>query len=73
MKGPAVHQLDDGELERFVVDARKELLNLRFQNATGQLENSSRIREVKKDLARGLTVARGRGINVETRPTETDG
>jgi large subunit ribosomal protein L29 len=73
MKGPEVHQLDEGELERFVVEARKELLNLRFQNATGQLENSSRIREAKKDLARGLTVARKRGIDVETRPTETDG
>jgi large subunit ribosomal protein L29 len=73
MKAPEVHQLDDGELERFVVDARKELLNLRFQNATGQLENSSRIKEAKKDLARGLTVARERGIDVETGPTQTDG
>jgi large subunit ribosomal protein L29 len=41
------------------------VFNLRFQHATGQLENTARVREAKKDLARGLTVARQRGIDVE--------
>jgi large subunit ribosomal protein L29 len=49
----------------FVDDARKELFNLRFQHATGQLENTARLREAKSDLARGLTVAHQRGIDVE--------
>jgi large subunit ribosomal protein L29 len=60
-----VHQLDDGSLAEFVGRAREEVFNLRFQHATGQLENTARIKEAKKDLARGLTVARRRGVDVE--------
>ncbi|HWC31537.1 MAG TPA: 50S ribosomal protein L29 [Actinomycetota bacterium] len=48
-----------------VRDARQEVFNLRFQLATGQLENTARLREAKKDLARGLTVARQRHIDVD--------
>ncbi len=65
MKAAEVHGLDDAGLAGFVDDRRKEWFNLRFQHATGQLENTSRLREAKKDLARGLTVARERGIDVE--------
>jgi large subunit ribosomal protein L29 len=42
------------------------VFNLRFQHATGQLENTARLRQAKQDLARALTVARQRGIDVET-------
>lgn len=66
MKAKEVHNLDDAQLVEFVGKAREELFNLRFQHATGQLENTARIKEAKKDLARGLTVARERGIDVET-------
>ena len=45
----------------FVDDRRKESFNLRFQHATGQLENTARLKQAKQDLARGLTVARERG------------
>ena len=65
MKAGEVHGLADAELAEFVGNARREVFNLRFQLATGQLENTSRMREAKKDLARGLTVARQRGIDVE--------
>lgn len=65
MKGQAVHGLDDGQLVEHVRDARQEVFNLRFQLATGQLENTARVKHAKKDLARGLTVARARGIDVE--------
>lgn len=65
MKGQDVHGLDDGRLIEHVRDARQEVFNLRFQLATGQLENTARVKQAKKDLARGLTVARGRGIDVE--------
>ena len=66
MKGVEVHNLDDPQLVEFVDNARKELFNLRFQHATGQLENTARVKHAKQDLARGLTVARQRGIDVET-------
>ena len=48
-----VDQLDDEALK-----LKKERFNLRFQRATGQLENTSRVREVRRDIARIRTVAR---------------
>ncbi len=48
-----VDQLDDEALK-----LKKERFNLRFQRATGQLENTSRVREVRRDIARIKTVAR---------------
>ncbi len=66
MKAVEVRNLDDPQLVRFLDDARKEVFNLRFQHATGQLENTARLKQAKKDLARALTVARLRGIDVET-------
>ena len=65
MKASEVHALDDAQLVEHVRDARQEVFNLRFQLSTGQLENTARVTEAKKDLARGLTVARQRGIDVE--------
>jgi large subunit ribosomal protein L29 len=65
VKSAEVHALDDVQLLEHVRDARQEVFNLRFQLATGQLENTARAKEAKKDLARGLTVARERGIDVE--------
>ena len=44
---------------------REELFNLRFQHATGQLENTARLKQAKTDLARGLTVARQRALDVD--------
>ncbi len=44
------------ELKAELVDAKKELFNLRFQNATNQLDNTGRIREVRKNIARIQTV-----------------
>ena len=46
----------DAELAQALTDAKKELFNLRFQNATNQLDNTSRIREVRKNIARIQTV-----------------
>jgi large subunit ribosomal protein L29 len=65
VKAAEVHGLDDDELLDHVRDARQAVFNLRFQLATGQLENTARVKEAKKDLARGLTVAREREIDVE--------
>ena len=67
-KALELRELDDEELESRLGEYRRELLNLRFQLATGQLDNSARIGEVKKDVARVLTVLRDRelGLDFET-------
>lgn len=46
----------DAELAQALVDAKKELFNLRFQNATNQLDNTARIKDVRKNIARIQTV-----------------
>jgi large subunit ribosomal protein L29 len=60
-------QLDTFDNERLVEELRKakeELFNLRFQSATGQLENPGRLRAVKKDIARIYTVLRERELGI---------
>jgi large subunit ribosomal protein L29 len=57
--------MQDPELVEFIGNKRQELFNLRFQHATGQLENTARLGEAKRELARGLTVASEREIDVE--------
>jgi large subunit ribosomal protein L29 len=56
LKARDLRDLTDEELERALADTRHELFNLRFQSATGALENSARIRNTKRDIARILTV-----------------
>ena len=57
-----LHGMDSGELESRLGEARKELFNLRFQLATGQLDNTARLGEVRREVARIMTVLRGREI-----------
>ena len=66
MKSVEVHNLEDAQLVEFADNARKELFNLRFQHATGQLENTARLRAAKTDLARAMTVANQREIDLES-------
>jgi large subunit ribosomal protein L29 len=54
--------LTDVELEHRLSEAKEELFNLRFQNATGQLDNTARLGQVRKDIARIETLLRGREI-----------
>jgi large subunit ribosomal protein L29 len=51
-----VRELDVEELQRRVAETRRELFNLRFQHATGQLENTGQLKEVRRNIARLLTV-----------------
>ena len=51
-------------------EAKKELFNLRFQAATGQLENHGRLRAVRKDIARIYTVMRERELGITAEPTD---
>jgi large subunit ribosomal protein L29 len=57
--------LDDEQLVEKVREFRDELFNLRFRNATGELENTARMREARRSLARALTIAHEREIDVE--------
>ena len=52
MKVKEIRDMSVGELDQKVASLKEELFNLRFQHATGQLENPMRIREVKKSIAR---------------------
>jgi large subunit ribosomal protein L29 len=57
-----MRSLNDGELLGRLSEARRELFNLRFQMATGQLDNSARLGQVRKDIARLSTFLRQREI-----------
>jgi large subunit ribosomal protein L29 len=57
MKAAELRESTKEELERKEQDLRRELFNLRFQQATGEIENPMRIRAIKKDIARVLTIA----------------
>ena len=61
-KAKALAELGETDLLEKLSDAKEELFNLRFQFATGQLENSARMKQVKKEIARLLTELRAREI-----------
>jgi large subunit ribosomal protein L29 len=65
VKGSDVHALDDHDLVERLKQAREEAFNLRFRHATGELENSAMLGAARRDVARLLTVARQRGIDLE--------
>lgn len=63
MKASEIREMSVEELELKLADLKEELFNLRFQLAVNQLENSSRIGTVKKDIARVSTILRMRELN----------
>ncbi|ETP69737.1 MULTISPECIES: 50S ribosomal protein L29 [Planococcus] len=63
MKANEIRDLTTAEIEQKVKSLKEELFNLRFQLATGQLENTARIREVRKAIARMKTVIHEREIS----------
>ena len=65
MKAQEVHNLKDNELVAQLRDAKQEAFNLRFRHATGELENTAGITRARRDVARLLTIARERGIDVK--------
>ncbi len=62
-KAKEVHDMTDEYLVEHIRTTRQELFGLRFQNATGELENTAGMRNAKRALARALTIARQRGID----------
>jgi large subunit ribosomal protein L29 len=65
VKAAEVHDLKDDELIVKLLDAKQEAFNLRFRQATGELENTSRLGVARRDIAKLLTVAKERGIDAE--------
>ncbi len=63
MKVKDVRELNEQELEEKVKELKEELFNLRFQEATGQLDNVMRIKEVRRSIARVKTVLRERALS----------
>ena len=61
-----LRELNDEALAGKLREAKEELFNLRFQSATGQLDNNKRLNTVKKDIARIYTLMRERELGIET-------
>jgi large subunit ribosomal protein L29 len=64
MKANEIRNLTTAEVEQKTKTLKEELFNLRFQLATGQLDNPARIREVRKGIARAKTVLRERELGI---------
>jgi large subunit ribosomal protein L29 len=64
MKAEELRDMTESDLHEHVRNARRELFGLRFQHATGELDNTASLRTAKKEIARALTVARERGIEI---------
>ena len=67
MKPAEIRALSDEELAKKLEDGRAELFNLRFQMATSQLDNTARVKNVKRDIARVQTEMRTRQIAAEAK------
>lgn len=67
-----LNEKTNAEIEGFLKKSKEELFNLRFQHATGQLENTARLKAVKSDIARMYTVLRERELGISQEPTATE-
>ena len=63
MRATDLRDYSDVELTEHLATARRELFGLRFQHATGELDNTATLRRAKREIARALTVAREREID----------
>ena len=72
MKAVEIRELSSDDLTVKLKEARAELFNLRFQHATGQLENTARLKAVKSDIARMYTVLRERELGISQEPAATE-
>ena len=68
-----MRELTDEELVLRVRESKEELFNLRFQMATGQLDNNRRLRTVRHDIARIYTIMRERELGLSVAPDENEG
>mgnify|MGYP003701191589 CR=1 FL=1 len=66
MKASEIRDLSEAELVEHLHTARRELFGLRFQHATGELDNTAGMSRAKREVARALTVARERRIEIRS-------
>ncbi|WP_152598127.1 50S ribosomal protein L29 [Bifidobacterium cuniculi] len=67
-----LNEKTDAEIQDFLKKSKEELFNLRFQHATGQLDNTARLKAVKRDIARMYTVLRERELGISQAPEATE-
>ncbi len=66
MKAAELRDLSESDLREHITTVRRGLVGLRFQNATGELDNTAGLSRTKRDIARALTVARERDIEIRS-------
>jgi large subunit ribosomal protein L29 len=66
MKPIELRDFSEQELREHIHTARRDLLGLRFQHATGELDNTAGLRRAKQEIARALTIASERGIEIRS-------
>ncbi len=71
-KTAEIRRMTDAEIAGALDDARQEMFNLRFQRASGQLEDYTRIRQLRKDIARLLTIQHQRALAAQLVQEDTD-
>jgi len=64
MKTSEIREMGKDQIKEKLVDLKKELFNLRFQNEVGQLENTATLSNVKKDIARLYTISKEMNFNI---------
>ncbi len=72
MKTAEVRDLSDDQLVDELTKLKREQFNLRFQRATGQLENTTRFRQIRRDVARIKTIIRERQVSAEDAPAPAE-
>jgi large subunit ribosomal protein L29 len=73
MRSSELRDLTDIELGEHLRTARRELFGLRFQHATGELDNTAGLARAKREVARGLTILREREIDLHTGQAQENG
>jgi large subunit ribosomal protein L29 len=75
MRAADLRDMGDAALRDHIATTRRDLFGLRMQHATGELDNTARLRGAKRELARALTIARQKGVdlNVTTKTEADDG
>ncbi|HVE68166.1 MAG TPA: 50S ribosomal protein L29 [Solirubrobacteraceae bacterium] len=67
-----VREMTDDTLADHIRTTRQEVFGLRFRHATGELENTAGLRAAKRELARSLTIARERGLDIDRELSRAD-
>jgi large subunit ribosomal protein L29 len=73
MRANDLRDMPDGALRDHIVTAKRDLFGLRMQSATGERDNTARLRHAKRELARALTIARQRGVDPNVKAEADNG